>query len=484
MSETIQETNIKLYDQNEILSIMNEFCKDFYSYRNFEIPSYVQTFFKINGMILRDNLLNRYTLVNEQPVFFETKFQIGCFLTGAFVCIQLIKNKSLLINDCFEFIKKLNFATKAPDFDELEESFLRTYKTFISEETPHSLHIKILNTVYSFSVEYRMWNFDKSIQEKQGEEFSLASFRAGAIYVLNNTEGVKKMKRNFNEWFKTFRTSIATYNYYVDFEKVYSNVDAIKVELNILNSLIGSKNIEVDFVNLLKKYPETLKVIPILIAKRESEIYCQDENGGKTFEFDFGRYLPIFHNSFEEYKYFMRETGLFDLLENHIINNLVDYVTGVEVGLDSNGRKSRSGDIMEDLVESYIVKAGFIKGVTYFKEMRLSTIEEKWGLDLSSISNTGKTEKRFDFVVIANNTVHAIETTFYNSSGSKPNETARSYETIALGSKNIDRFKFVWFTDGKGWIPSRHNLEETFDVMEHIYNINDLENGIISEVFV
>ena len=93
-------------------------------------------------------------------------------------------------------------------------------------------------------------------------------------------------------------------------------------------------------------------------------------------------------------------------------------------------------------------------------------------------------EKRFDFVVVTNNSIYAIETNFYNSQGSKPNETARSYKTIAIEAKEIKGFKFVWFTDGKGWMPSRHNLEETFDVMENIYNINDLENGIITEVFI
>jgi len=285
------------------------------------------------------------------------------------------------------------------------------------------------------------------------------------------------MKRNFNEWLKTFRSSIATYSYYVDFEKVYDNINAIKVELNILNSLIGSKNIEADFVNLLKRYPETLKVIPILIAKRENEIYCQDENGSKIFKFNFGRYIPNSHKFFEEYKYFMRETGLFDLLENHIINNLVDYVTGVEVGLDSNGRKNRGGHLMEDLVEKYIQEAGFIKNKTYFKEMRIKQIEKKFGLDLSSISNKGKTVKRFDFVVYTGNTVYGIETNFYASSGSKLNETARSYKQISQEAQEISSFKFVWFTDGEGWFDARHNLEETFDVMDDIYCITDLENG-------
>lgn len=180
---------------------------------------------------------------------------------------------------------------------------------------------------------------------------------------------------------------------------------------------------------------------------------------------------------------FMRKTGLFDLILNRIINNLVDYVTGVEVGLDSNGRKNRGGHLMENLVEDYLQKAGLVKGVDYFKEMYISDIQRRWNLDLSSISNTGKTEKRFDFVVKKGKTVYGIETNFYTGGGSKLNETARSYKTIALEAKDIEGFVFVWFTDGFGWQSAKHNLEETFDVLDNLYCIADLENGIVTELF-
>lgn len=291
------------------------------------------------------------------------------------------------------------------------------------------------------------------------------------------------MARNFNNWLASFRDSIADYSYYIDFEKVYRNVDSIKVELNILNSLIGSRNIKEDFNALIKKYPEVLKCIPLLLAVRSNEIYCQDENGGYLYQFDFGKYPSNSHAYYERYSYFMEQTGLFDLLENHIINNLVDYATGVETGLDSNGRKNRGGHLMENLVEGFIKKAGFVKGTNYFKEMYIHQITDKWGVDLSAISNQGKMEKRFDFVVKTPSMIYGIETNFYGSGGSKLNETARSYKTLALETDTIDGFTFVWFTDGKGWTSARNNLEETFDVMEHIYSIKDLEDGIIAEVF-
>ena len=283
--------------------------------------------------------------------------------------------------------------------------------------------------------------------------------------------------RNFSEWLLGFRDSIADYGYYIDFDKVHRNVNNIKVELNILNSLIGSNNIETDFENLINKYPETLKCIPLLLAVRSNEIYAIDGDGDYTYNFK----NP--NLSVEQYKVFMRKTGLFDLIENHIVNNLVDYATGVETGLDSNGRKNRGGHLMENLVESFIQKSGFVKDESYFKEMYIHQITDKWGVDLSAISNQGKTEKRFDYVVKTPNMIYGIETNFYGSGGSKLNETARSYKTLALETDTIDGFTFVWFTDGKGWTSARHNLEETFDVMEHIYNIKDLGNGIITEVF-
>lgn len=284
------------------------------------------------------------------------------------------------------------------------------------------------------------------------------------------------MKRLFKEWLSTFRPCISNYGYYANFTKIHANAKKLKVELNILNSLIGSKNIEEDFTNVISKYPETLKCIPILLAVRANKIYAIDADGEYNFSFTKCNY------SIEEYKMFMRKTGLFDLLENHIINNLFDYVTGVETGLDSNGRKNRGGHLMEDLVESFIIKAGFVKNKNYFKEMYIHEIEEKWKVKLSAISNSGKTEKRFDFVIQTDKQLYVIETNFYASRGSKLNETARSYKTLAQEVATISGVTFIWFTDGCGWNTAKHNLEETFDVLDTVYNIQDLEDGILEHL--
>ena len=284
------------------------------------------------------------------------------------------------------------------------------------------------------------------------------------------------MKRDFNQWISKFKSSISNYSYYVDFEKIYKSAEKYKVELNILNSLIGSKTIEEDFQNIIIKYPETLEVIPMLLAVRSNEIYIKDKTNEYLFKFNKMIY------SIEDYINFMRKTGLFDLLQNHIINNLYDYLLGVEVGLDSNGRKNRGGHLMEDLVESYIEKAGYIKNQNYYKEMYTSDIEDKWNIDLSVLKGEIKATKRWDFVIKTNNQIYVVETNFYATQGSKLNETARSYELIANKVKNIDGLTFIWITDGIGWNNAKLPLNETFNVLDTLYNINDLDNGVLERL--
>lgn len=205
--------------------------------------------------------------------------------------------------------------------------------------------------------------------------------------------------RNFDEWLSKFRPSISSYDYYIDFEKVIRNIEEIKVELNILNSLIGTKNIEKDFERIISKYPETLQCVPLLLAVRGYEIYEQDEEDAFLYNFKKVNY------SVEQYKVFMRKTGLFDMIANHLVNNLVDYALG-------------------------------------------------------------------------------IETNFYGGGGSKLNETARSYKMLSQEANTIDGFTFVWFTDGIAWKSAGGNLRETFEVMDTIYSIDDMEMGVMRSVLV
>lgn len=299
-------------------------------------------------------------------------------------------------------------------------------------------------------------------------------------------------ERNFDNWLAMFKSSIADYDYYVDFEKAEYKATEHKAEISLLNELVGSENIEQDFLDLAHRHPEVLQAIPALLAIRRNSVLVYDDGELKDYEFTQGENTP------EDYLVFMRETGLFDLMESGIIQNLFDYLVGIEVGLDSNARKNRGGHLMEDLVESFLIDMGFERKDTklvkpnspeasennvYYKEMTARQIEKYWNIDLSTLTNKGTTTKRFDFVVRTNNKVYAIETNFYASSGSKLNETSRSYKTLALEAKGIPGFEFIWITDGIGWIYAANNLRETFDVMDHVYNIAELENGALQVLF-
>ena len=277
-------------------------------------------------------------------------------------------------------------------------------------------------------------------------------------------------KRNFEEWLKTFRESINGYDFYIDSKKILSNAAKLEYELHILNVLIGAENIETKFQQTIKKYPECLKAIPILLAVREHEIYCQDKNGGYKYSFNKA------NQTLEQYTYFMRKTGLFNILREKKTASLYGYVMGVEAGLDSNGRKNRGGHKMENLVESYLKK----NGIAYSKEITTPELQQTYGLTLTEgIARN----KRWDFAVKTDSTIYAIETNFYTSGGSKLNETARSYKLIAEEAKNINGFVFVWITDGKGWKSAKHNLQETFNVLDTLYNIADMERGIFNTLF-
>ena len=289
------------------------------------------------------------------------------------------------------------------------------------------------------------------------------------------------MKRDFSTWLNTMTDSIADWTYYTDFPKCYDHVDDIKIELNILSSLIGSRNIEDDFRRLAEKYPETLSALPILIAKREKEnIIVKGTDKDYSFNFKNPNY------SLDEYVMFLRRSGVFELLEKHLVANLYDYVLGVEVGMDSNSRKNRTGDAMENLVEDFLIGAGLEKNKSYFCQMKASTVKSRFGIDLSGLEKTGtakKAEKKFDFVIYLKNHLYVCEVNFYSSQGSKLNETARSYKEIALELRERNDVSFIWITDGQGWFSARNNLKETFDVLDDIYNLNDLRNGLLKRVF-
>lgn len=298
------------------------------------------------------------------------------------------------------------------------------------------------------------------------------------------------MKRNFNEVMEDLKETIYPSDFLVDFSKVTNNLSNHEINLNILNTLIGKENIEELFSSLIEKYPEVLSSIPILLATHENKIKSLSNSTSTLIEAIKNKESEKIYSDYKiynfknrnleikEYSKYLKNSGLFDMLKDKKIKNLVDYVLGIEVGMDTNVRKSRSGQIMETITEEYIK---LIPDVEYLVQPKAKDIDKKYGTNLSSIY---KATKKFDFAYISkvDGKVILVETNYYGAQGSKPNETARSYMRLNEDIKQIEGVRFVWITDGKGWIPSRNNLEDAYDAIEHLYIIKDLENGILGEI--
>lgn len=297
------------------------------------------------------------------------------------------------------------------------------------------------------------------------------------------------MKRDFNELMLSLKKSITPADFFVDFPKVYVNIKEYELHLNILNTLIGKENIEEEFADLIRQYPEVMRSIPILLATHEHKfniinaptVDMLKSIKDKNFKFLEEKFIcydfEAIDHPIEDYAEFLKSSGLFDLISNRKIKNLVDYVIGIEVGLDSNSRKNRSGKIMEDVVEEFFKLAG----IPYQTQMKYKDIDEQYETNLCSI---GKSTKKFDFVFRSpkNNELIVMEVNCYGTQGSKPNETAKSYIELNDKIKAMNGVKFVWITDGNGWNSSRLNLEDAYDNIEHLYTIKDLEDGILNKL--
>lgn len=259
---------------------------------------------------------------------------------------------------------------------------------------------------------------------------------------------------NFEYIINSLLETIKTYNFFVDWEKIENNIKKIEKRLHILNYLIGKENFKEEFFELLKEYPEVITVFPILIAVRDNKITILNENMElETLEFKEKKYLT--DEEIERYYKFFKETGLEDLLKNRKIKNLVDYVFGVEVGMDTNARKNRIGDLMENIVKKYIENlCKQNKNLDYIFQATKDKIKQKWGINLT----LDKTNRKFDFAVFNKNTkkLYLIEVNFYSGGGSKLKATAGEYRSLNEFIKNNNNnVQFIWITDGKDGIQQR-----------------------------
>ncbi len=261
------------------------------------------------------------------------------------------------------------------------------------------------------------------------------------------------MSEQFNTFLSQLSETNATLDYFTDFKKIKSNVNKISIKLNQLNYLIGKENLKEAIKELYEENPKVFEVLDILIAIRKNKNAKTFNNKGEIV------LLDTYFTSPEFIWEYIEETGLAEVFRNKDITNLVDYVFGVEVGLDTNARKNRGGDNMSKAVSRIFDNAG----VFYKKEVNSTEFPE--------ITSLGVDLKRFDFVVKTKVKTYLIETNFYNTGGSKPNEVARAYSELAQKINQYKNYEFVWITDGQGWLSAKNKLEEAFNIIPSMYNL-------------
>ena len=282
----------------------------------------------------------------------------------------------------------------------------------------------------------------------------------------------------FDFLISNLKPSNTIWSYFVNWEKVFTNTKQIELALNNLNYLIGKDNFDDEFKFLLKENPNIAKVIPALVVRdgkntKKFNILVDYQNKKLVYEnYDFSK-KNISDEDIEKYLRFVKETGLQILITDKKIKNLVDYMIGVEAGLDSNGRKNRGGHAMENIVEVFIEDACEKNNSRYLKEANADKIKSELGYDVP----VDKSSRRYDFVIDNGKELFIIETNFYGGGGSKLKSTAGEYRNLSdvLNGK----FKFFWITDGNGWKTTAKPLRETFNHNDYLFNLTMLEKGIL-----
>ena len=265
------------------------------------------------------------------------------------------------------------------------------------------------------------------------------------------------MEKNFDLFISQLSETNATLDYFTDFEKVIRNTNKIAIKLNQLNYLIGKEDLRKAIKELYDENPKVFEVLDILLAVRTKD---KKKTLNANGEFVL---LESYFTSLQGVIDYIEQTGLAEVFKNKNVTNLVDYVFGVEVGLDTNARKNRGGDNMAKAVALKFMSAN----IPFRSEVNSTEFEE--------IKSLGQDLKRFDFVFQTKNKTYLIETNFYNGGGSKLNEVARAYTDIAPKINQYAKFEFVWITDGQGWLSAKNKLGEAYSLIPSIYNLANLD---------
>lgn len=294
----------------------------------------------------------------------------------------------------------------------------------------------------------------------------------------NELFGCKNEDEVFDFLLKNLKPSNRLWSYFINWEKVYSNLRKIEIALNNLNYLIGKEDFDGEFIELIKEEPKIIKVLPALVVSRENkfDILVDYDNKCLRYEYyDFSIKSPS-EKDIEKYLHFIHSTGLAKLIQENKIKSLVDYMIGVEAGLDSNGRKNRSGHSMENIVEVFIKDICNKKGYQYLKEANARSIKEAFNIDVP----VDKSSRRYDFIIKTTTEIIIFEVNFYGGGGSKLKSTAGEYRNLydVLGGQ----FRFIWITDGIGWQKSSRPLYETFKHNDYLLSLSMLEKGILEKI--
>jgi len=281
----------------------------------------------------------------------------------------------------------------------------------------------------------------------------------------------------FDKITQSFKEKITKWDYFVNWAKVFSNIEPIEKELNLLNFLIGKEDIEMEAFNLIKQYPQVIKAFPTLIAVREKSIDILIDTKNfiyKKYSFTKGK---LTDGECKELAYFVVNSGIGEILKDKKVKNLVDYATGVEVGLDSNGRKNRGGTLMESLVEEFVSDTCQNLGLQYLPQATSKKIKEQWNLNVV----VDKSSRQLDFAINNKGKLFFIECNFYGGGGSKLKSTATEY--IEMNRYwNKQGIEFIWITDGAGWKSTLKPLREYFDKADYLLNLEMLKDGILQKM--
>jgi type II restriction enzyme len=292
--------------------------------------------------------------------------------------------------------------------------------------------------------------------------------------------GCNNEKEVFAYLISNLNDSIRYWDYFVNWKKVIGNTKDLEVDLNILNYLIGKENIEKEFGYLLKKHPQIVRLIPVLLACRENKfkILTDLSEGNLKYEdFSFEEKKNLSDSEISRAVRFAQKSGLLKIFKDKTVKNVVDYTIGIEVGLDSNGRKNRGGTAMEKVTENFVKEICSTHGFNYIKEATSEKVLEKWGLKLK----VDKSSRRFDFAVFNGKSLYLIETNYYGGGGSKLKSTAGEYKAL-YDFLTRDGHKFVWVTDGIGWQSTSRPLEETFNHIEYLLNLKMLAADLLDNI--